>query len=241
MSNFSFFLNNKNGGETITFKYRYRKQIMIGIIIAIVLIGVISFSIYFASKKTKKNEVIKEDNIIKQKKQNTNEKQTEKYKVDIKGQVNNPGIYELEKDSRVVDVINYAGGLTENADTSVINLSKKITDEMVIIIYSREEVYDFAKTKEIEKQVQEKCEKNEEYSLNNDACIETNKTFTGKVNINTATKEEFMTLQGIGEAKANDIIKYRESNGNFNSIEDIKKVTGIGDNLFASIKENITT
>ena len=141
----------------------------------------------------------------------------------------------------MIDVINLAGGLTEEADTSVINLSKKIKDEMVIIIYSKDQVQDFEKTKEIENQVQDKCAKSEEYSINNDACIKTESIIMGKININTATKEELMTLQGIGESKANDIIKHRDTNGKFNSIEDIKKVTGIGENIFASIKENITT
>lgn len=239
---FSFFLNNKNGGEIITFKYRYRKQIIISIVIAIILIGIISSSIYFSSKKkSEKKEIIKEDKVIKKNDINKTETPNEKIKVDIKGQINSPGIYELPNESRVIDVVNIAGGLTEDADTSVINLSKKINDEMVIIIYSKDQVKNFEKTKEIEKQVQEKCTKNEEYSLNNDACIKTESIMTGKVNINTATKEELMSLQGIGESKANDIIKYRETNGNFNSIEDIKKVTGIGESVFASIKENITT
>ena len=239
---FSFFLNNKNGGEIITFKYRYRKQIMIGIVIAIVLIGIISSSIYFLTKnKSDKKDIIKENKVIEKNSINKKEESKEKIKVDIKGQINNPGIYELTNESRVIDVINLAGGLTEDADTSVINLSKKIKDEMVIIIYSKDQVRDFEKTKEIEKQVQYKCTKSEEYSLNNDACIKTESIITGKININTATKEELMTLQGIGESKANDIIKYRDTNGKFNSIEDIKKVTGIGENVFASIKENITT
>lgn len=162
-------------------------------------------------------------------------------KVDIKGQIINPGIYELKSSSRVIDVIEIAGGLTEDADTSVINLSKKITDEMVIIVYSKSQVQEFEKTKEIEKQVQEKCSENEIYSLKNEACISTTNEINGKINLNTATKEELMTLQGIGESKAKEIIKYRESNGNFKSIEDIKNINGIGDNLFAAIKENITT
>ena len=75
------------------------------------------------------------------------DKNDDMYKVDIKGQVVNPGIYSLSINSRVIDVIEKAGGLTENADTTVINLSKKISDEMVIIIYSYEEVKEFGKTK----------------------------------------------------------------------------------------------
>ena len=173
------------------------------------------------------------------KKQNT----SEVYKVDIKGQVANPGIYSLKANSRVIDVIEKAGGLTENADTSVINLSKKISDEMVIIIYSHEEVNEFGKTKEIEKQVLTECKNNEIYSLENNACIEIDNTnnISGKININTASKEELMTLTGIGESKANDIIKYRETNGPFKSIEDLTKVNGIGESTLANIKENITT
>ena len=205
------------------------------------MIGIISIIIFNSLKKDNKKDV-KEDLVLEDKKLQKKEEKEELYKVDIKGQVINPGIYELKTSSRVIDVINMAGGLTEEADTSVINLSKKITDEMVIIIYSYAEVEDFSKTKEIEKQVQEKCTKNEIYSIQNDACISiSSNEINGLININTATKEELMNLQGIGESKAKDIIKYREENEQFNSIEDIKKVPGIGDNLFASIKENITT
>ena len=130
---------------------------------------------------------------------------------DIKGEIMVPGIYDIEKDKRVMDVIAKAGGLTENADTSVINLSKKVQDEMVIIIYSREEVADFKKTKELEKNVQEKCIQKEENALRNDACITQNQQISGKISINTGTIEELMTLPGIGEAKAKEIIADRKS------------------------------
>ena len=113
---------------------------------------------------------------------------------------------------------------------------------MVIIVYSKGEVADFHKTKEIEQQVQEKCIQKDEEALKNDACItsEIEVTTNNKVSINTATKEELMTLPGIGESKAKDIISYREKNGPFKTIEDLKKVSGIGDSIFAKIKENIT-
>ena len=71
--------------------------------------------------------------------------------------------------------------------------------------------------------------------------ININEVIDKKININTATKEELMNLPGIGESKANNIIEYRNKNGNYNSIEDLLKVSGIGENLFAEIKENITT
>jgi len=165
---------------------------------------------------------------------------SETYKVDIKGEINGPGIYEIEVGKRVMDVINQAGGLTENADTSVINLSKKITDEMVIIIYSREEVNHFKETKDLEKIVQEKCIQKEENAIQNDACITNKGNSSGKVSINTGTLEELKTLSGIGEAKAKEIISFRETNGPFETIEDIMKVPGIGEAKFAAIKEDIT-
>ena len=96
-------------------------------------------------------------------------------------------------------------------------------------------------SKETEKIVQEKCIKKDENALKNDACITDSVKTSGKVSINTATKEELMSLTGIGDSKAEDIIKYREENGLFKTIEDIKNVSGIGDSLFAKIKENITT
>lgn len=225
----------------ITFKYRYRKQIVIGIFILFLLVGgtILTIFMFQSDKKDKSDLVVSTaTNSLKKKSKKEN---IENYKVDIKGEILTPGIYTLKSNSRVIDVIEMSGGLTENADTSVINLSKKITDEMVIIIYSKSEVKDFEKTKETEKIVQEKCIKKDENALKNDACITDSAKTSGKVSINTATKEELMTLTGIGDSKAEDIIKYREENGPFKAIEDIKNVSGIGDSLFAKIKENITT
>ena len=223
----------------MTFKYRYRKQIIIGIFIFIILSSIITFTIINLNNK-KDNST---ETILVKKKTKKKEKieVNEEYQVDIKGQINSPGIYKVNSNLRVMDVIMKAGGLTENADTSVINLSKKVQDEMVIIVYSREEVEKFKETKEIEKQVNDKCNQKDENSLVNNACIESSSNTSSKISINTATLEELMTLPGIGESKAKDIINYRESNGPFNTIEDITKVTGIGDSIFAKIKENITT
>ena len=113
---------------------------------------------------------------------------------------------------------------------------------MVIIVYSNDQVANFKETKEEENIIIDKCIEGENGNLKNDACIEKEDTkVSGKISINNATKEELMTLPGIGESKADSIIKYREENGNFETIEDITKVSGIGENLFAQIKENITT
>lgn len=151
----------------------------------------------------------------------------------------------MAEGDRVIDVIEKAGGLTQIADTTVINLSKKVSDEMVIIIYSVAEVTNYQKTKEKEEQTLKICTDNEK-EIKNDACINSKEeskkdsSSPGKININSATKEELMTISGIGEAKAESIIKYRNEHGNFQKIEEIKEVNGIGDGVFAKIKENIT-
>lgn len=147
------------------------------------------------------------------------------------------------KNSVVIDVINLAGGLTENADTSLINLAKQVTSEMVIIIYSKEEV-ELAKQEEpIIKIVEKECVCPE---IKNDSCLENIKkddkteVVNGKVNLNTATFDELQTLDGIGESKAKTIIAYREENGNFENIEELLEVSGIGEALYEKIKDNIT-
>ena len=140
----------------MTFTYRYRKQIIF-VTLTLVLLSVVGGVIFYKLAFDSSN---KEDNIVLKKKKKTNDEKIEEeediyYQVDIKGEVNTPGIYTVKKDSRVIDVIRLAGDLTDNADTSVLNLSKKVTDEMVIIIYSYDEVANFALTKEKEKQEQE--------------------------------------------------------------------------------------
>lgn len=175
------------------------------------------------------------------KKEDKKEEQTNNIvKVDIKGEINKPGIYSLSSESRVIDVIEKAGGLTKNANTTVINLSKKIIDEMVIIIYSNSEVKNFEKTKEKEQQVQEQCIQKDSNALKNDACTNENTSTSSKISINKASLEQLQTLPGIGEAKAKDIISYREQNGPFTKLEDITKVSGIGENVFVKIKDYIT-
>lgn len=223
----------------MTFTYRHKKELIMGLIILII----ISISIFLIikyrpkPKKESKKETI-EKNIVEEK---VKEEKEEEYKVDIKGAVITPGLYSLPKSSRVIDVINKAGGLKDNANTTPINLSLKIKDEMVIIIYTNEEVENFAKTKEKEARMIKEC--NEFNNLRNDACINTKSNketkVEGKININTATKEELNTLPGIGSSKAKSIIEYREKVNGFKEIDELKKVEGIGEELFAKIKENI--
>lgn len=207
-----------------------KKTILILTTIIILLGG----TIYIIYKNTENSneEVI---DIFKKEEDNEEEEQEEtknstKVIVDIKGMVNNPGVYEVDNTYRVNDVINLAGGLKEGADTSDINLAKTVYDEMTIIVYSSEEV--------LEKYKQEVCICNCPY-IENNACID-NETDSNLVNINTAGIEELTTLTGIGDVKAEAIIKYRNEVGRFKQKEDLLNIEGIGEALFEKIKDDIT-
>lgn len=220
-------------------KYKY--------IISFIIVLIIICLAIIRSKMLKDNNKIysinKDEEIIFKEDIVLDNNEVKKIKVDIKGQVLNPGVYELDDGSRVIDIINLAGGLTDSANTSLINLAKLLVDQMVVIIYSNEEVEN-SNVKEVEtvfKIIEKECNCP---NIKNDSCInteldETNEENIGIININTATLEELMTLPSIGESKAKAIIEYRKENL-FNTIEDIKNVSGIGEALFEKIKEYIT-
>ncbi len=136
----------------------------------------------------------------------------------ICGAVVRPGVYELPAGSRIVQVIEAAGGLTEDADSLLVNQAKIVEDGEQIRIFTKEEA------EEVEIQMN----------------TETGTTADGKVNINTATAEVLMTLSGIGEAKAEAIIQYREEHGDFTVIEDIMNIPGIKEAVFSKIRDRIT-
>lgn len=141
--------------------------------------------------------------------------------VDVKGAVNYPGVYTLTEEDRVVDAITLAGGYIEEANPSLINHAQKLQDEMVIYIPQKGEeqemiIQDFTAVNNI-----------------NDASDH------GKVNINTADETQLTTLPGIGPAKAKAIISHREEQGAFQTIEDLKEVSGIGDKTFEQLKDLI--
>ena len=143
--------------------------------------------------------------------------------IHICGEVVSPGVYELEEGSRVFQAVEKAGGFTDQAAAEYLNMAERGADGMKIVVLNKEEA--------------EAAKARGEISLPAEASSNLQKQ---KVNLNTATKEELMTLRGIGEAKANDILKYRESRGGFEKIEDIMKISGIKDAAFQKIKEDIT-
>ncbi len=141
--------------------------------------------------------------------------------VHICGQVKKPGVYEFAAGSRISDGIEAAGGLTPKAASDAVNQAGFLEDGTQIYIPS---------TKEI----------NTEKQQNSTNITGITEKDSSKVNLNLATKEELMSLPGIGEAKADSIITYREEHGDFKSIEDIKNITGIKDGVFNSISDYIT-
>lgn len=140
--------------------------------------------------------------------------------VDVKGQVKTPDVYELPKDGRVKDAIKRAGGLTDEADVLSVNLAEKLTDQMVIYVPHQADTDNHQSSQLLT-----------ESKSSNDTAV---------VNINTATEQELMTLIGIGEAKAQQIIAYRQEHGLFEAPEGLKNVSGIGDKSFEAIKESVT-
>lgn len=141
--------------------------------------------------------------------------------VDVKGAVRHPGVYTMKDGDRLIDAINAAGGYIPEADSKMINHAMKLTDEFLIYIpVEGEEITEMPTTV-----VQSPS---------------TNSSEDAKVNINTATESELMTISGIGPAKAMAIINYREEHGLFSSIESLTEVSGIGQKTFEKLEHLIT-
>ena len=198
--------------------YKTIGTITIGIIIF--LFFIISYFSEGSSELNKNNNesIFVEENESMEVITKKEEKESVKIVVDIKGEIKNPDIYWLEEGCIIEDLINAAGGITEEGDLSKINRAQKLNDHEVVIIPNIND-----KESEIENIISSSINNNE-----------------NKININTASINELDTLSGIGPSKAEAIIKYREENGTFKSIEEIKNVTGIGEALFEKFKENIT-
>lgn len=236
---------------------KYWKELTLFILITIV--GVMaSYSLYLNTKEPM--EPINESLALEEEKA----VEEETIFVDIKGAVKNPGVYQVSKKSIVNDVIALSGGFNKDAYKNGINLSKKLTDEMVIYVYTKAEI----KNSKTEAKATESCpaptyeicdctenkssiietqensnkneiEENSNHNINNDKVTEEKKP-SNLVNINSASITELTSISGIGESKAKSIIEYRTQNGKFTNITDLLNVSGIGETLFAKIKDYIT-
>lgn len=217
------------------------------------LISIISLLVYliinYPKSQQKTEETTKEETLAVITDEEIKQTKNKNLTVDIKGAIKTPGVYTLEEGSIVNDLIKLSGGVNKGVSLKSINLSKKLEDEMVVYIYTDKEL------KELEtKEVSEcncptidisKCE-GSSIITSNDQNSSSSKngnfesSITAKININTATISELMTLSGIGESKAQAILTYRSENGSFKNIEEIKNVPGIGESIYQKIKDNIT-
>ncbi|WP_229711376.1 helix-hairpin-helix domain-containing protein [Pectinatus frisingensis] len=192
----------------------YRKQL----IVLLTIIAIVAAITYYVDESGKSVEL---------EAASTNENMTvsprtvengNKLVVYVTGAVNSPGVIELPEGSRIVDAVNKCGGMNESADTENINLAQKITDAAQIKIPIRSENTNTVSL-----------------SDGKSSSIDNN-----RVNINTADESVLDTLPGIGPAMAKRIVEYRQNQGNFQSIDDLKKVRGIGEAKYIKLKDKIT-
>ena len=201
--------------DVVLFFRQNVKSIILAFVCSLVLI--IGGLFYFNQNKTEDYSGVSFSNISNEtnnKDEKAEDRHDEKIFVDVKGAVKHPGVFETTKDKRVKDLIEEAGGLLDDADTSTLNLSQKVKDQMVIYVLKHGE-----KPKQI-----------------SDSSSSSN---TDVININTANKEQLMKISGVGKTKAEAIIAHREKNGDFKKKEDITKVRGIGKSTFEKIKDKI--
>lgn len=199
-----------------------KKYKSIGIISIAVIIFIFLVTSYILSGKDKLNKNSNQEIFVdtkateNQEEIQLNDKKTD-IVVEIKGEIKLPDIYQLEQDSIINDLIKKAGGLTELADTSKINRAEKLTNHQCIVIPNKNDAQAAQISSPQSSEAQSKL-----------------------ININTATESELDSLPGIGPSRAKDIIKYRETNGGFKSIEELKNIKGIGASSFEKLKDLIT-
>lgn len=190
------------------------KQNNIILLLAVVGICVCGGIWLYQGKKVHTSETIVSEETNDRLSQQTAEKEEGQIYIHIVGAVKKPGVYTFQKKPRVIEVVEKAGGFTKDAVTTEVNQAELVEDGTQLTIASQKD------PKQNEGQDAEQTE-------------------TGKVNLNAATKEQLMTLTGIGEAKAIAIIAYREEKGKFQKPEDLMNIPGIKEGVFDKIKSQI--
>ena len=225
-------MNNK--GKIITFA-----------IIILISIGGLLCKGYLSDENTSKNTedtINKNDGAENSSFSNSNEANKSEKDVGVKeitvyisGQVAKEGVVTLSSDKRLADAVEKLGGLTKNADTNNINLAMKLEDEKHYIIPKEGEVIENNSDS-----TQVTSNQGNNNQANNSSNNATQSDSQGsKININTADLKQLDDIPGVGEATANKILSYRDENGEFKSIEEIKNVNGIGDKKFENMKDLI--
>lgn len=197
-------------------RFSKREYIFVGVIVFLLCVTSVSTFFAFFNENDEQTDLSFLEENEKEEADEAQEITTLTIVVDVKGAVQSPGVYYVEQGSRVVDVIEMAGGVLENADVKQINFAEILKDEMVIYVPA----------------------------IGEEAMSPFSAAASGgekeKVRINYATSEELQKLPGIGPAKAEAIIRYREEHGPFQTEEDLLNVSGIGAKSFEKIKEEIT-
>lgn len=206
-----------------------KNQKVIFVLIILGIISVIGYYIWTKAHMEEYEEVnaIVQENNIEENVINT-KNNLKNIVIHITGSITNPGIVKLQEGARIIDAIEAAGGLTQEADTARINLAYSIEDGQKIYIPS---IHD-----------PKESEQREEYitsEAGQEVIKEGESTKTNLVNINTAKQTELETIPGVGPSTATKIIEFREKNGKFQTIEDIKNVNGIGEAKFNNMKDKI--
>ena len=219
----------------------YKKYLILVFCLLLLAASTIAFFKLNNEKTEVEDNFIANNEIITKEVREVAKQEEVKLYFDIKGSVKKPGVYEFTQGDRIIDAINKVGGLTKNATTNNLNLSKKLTNEMVIYVFNKNELTTTKAFEQVNNDAECKCETIE---VNN--CVDKNTTNestnneTAKININTDSKEKLMTISGIGSSKADAIIEYRTKNGNFKTTEDIINVSGISKTIYDKIKDTIT-
>lgn len=193
-------------------QFKWTKSILTGVCI---IVAGVCYSCAVAQKESFVLETLISSEEILEMSEDLTQAEASSIWVYVCGEVKVPGVYELKAGSRIFEAIDAAGGMTEQAAQEAVNLALLLSDGQQIQIPSKDEAQKMSQEAE-------------------------NGTSNGKIQLNTATKAQLMELSGIGESKAEAILQYRLEHGNFQSIEEIKNVSGIGDALFEQIKESIT-
>lgn len=196
------------------------KNLFIKIIIILIILAIIIYNFFISQNEEDELDI---SNIIVETQNVEIIEKINKIKIYVTGEVNNPGVFEMEENSRIEDAINLAGGLTPSANIKNVNLAFVLEDGQKLYIPNIND-------KEIEYISKE----------NGENIIDGTKSSSSKININKASLEELQSLPGVGASLAQKIITYRTENGKFNSIDDLKKVSGIGDKKFEGLKDNIS-
>ncbi|HGD0214581.1 helix-hairpin-helix domain-containing protein [Streptococcus agalactiae] len=213
--------------EIVLEKIKSHKWETTGIIVGLLLFGILGLNHFGTHHKEDDLNINLEKKVstITEKKvpmiSHVKDKVSNQVTVDVKGAVNHPGVYSLPSQSRVTDAIKRAGGLSNLADSKSVNLAQKLQDETVIYVAQKGE----------------KITVVEEEKANN---IATQGNSKGKNNLNKADLSSLQTISGVGAKRAQDILDYRDSQGGFKTIDDLKNVSGIGEKTLEKLRQDVT-